>query len=578
MNEIQNELFNKLIFGKFKIIKQEGKGVNSIVFSAKNVISQELVALKIQKKTQMLVDLEKEAYYLFQLKGIGIPKIISYGHSGKYKILVEELLGKSLEQLFIENKKKPKRLRLKDMIMAGLQIINRIEFIHSKNILHLDIKPNNFLVGNPDNSLIYIIDFGFAKKYRSSRTGKHVKFSKNSYFAGNLKYSSINTMKGIMPSRRDDLESIGYMLIYLYRQKLPWDKIICKNKIEFSQKIFDIKKIIPLKLLCEDLPKEMVEYMKYIRGLKFEEEPNYNYLTNILETILEKMDIANDFNFSWINYSLTRKMTISPNKVICKIIRKKMSPFSRKINLRPLIEDRINNINEKTKPKSSNNQKIYVMKENKYFSNEINKNTKQNNKISLSNKSSVNNNLIFEKTTIKYKTINNKSVNCPKRNNTIINQKNKILKLKTYDKKIADRKLIYSRNISKNNNNILNKALNYKSIIKKNNPNYNLFITNIISNKDINIFKDDSKNININLNKLNKKNISLKNSYKNLEINSLYNKEKNNCYNINKSVFLNHKTNYISPIKNNGLLNRNNKEISEGLSIDIIYNRKFKNN
>ena len=107
--------------------------------------------------------LEKEAYYLYLLKGFGIPKIISYGFSGNYNILIEELLGKSLEQLFQENKNKHKIIRLKDMVMAGIQIIERLEFIHSKNIIHMDIKPNNFVVGNPDSSVIYIFDFGFAK-------------------------------------------------------------------------------------------------------------------------------------------------------------------------------------------------------------------------------------------------------------------------------------------------------------------------------------------------------------------------------------------------------------------------------
>ena len=323
--KIQNEFLNKPIFGKFKIIKEEGKGSNSIIFSAKNIINKELVALKIQEKTQNIIDLEKEAYYLFKLKGIGMPKIISYGYSGKYKILVEELLGKSLKELFKENQNKSKRIRLKDMLLAGLQIIDRIEFIHSKNILHLDIKPNHFLVGNPNNSLIYLIDFCLASKYRSSRTGKHVKFSKNSYFSGNLQFSSINTMKGIMPSRRDDLESVGYLLIYLYKQKLPWDKVISKNKIEFTQKIFEIKKLIPLKMLCEDLPKEMIEFMKYVRNLKFEEEPKYEYLIKILATTLEKIDRVNDFNLSWINQSLTIRFPKNQNQITFKIIRKKKS-------------------------------------------------------------------------------------------------------------------------------------------------------------------------------------------------------------------------------------------------------------
>ena len=308
MQDIPNDLFNKIIFGKFKIIKEEGNGRYSTVFSAKNIINQELVALKIQdkKKTRNDGDLEKEAYYLFQIKGIGIPRIITYGHSGKYNILVEELLGKSLEQLFKENTKKSKNIRLKDMLMAGLQIIERIHLIHSNYILHLDIKPDNFLVGKTNKSLIYIIDFGLARKYRSSRTGKHIMFSKGGYFPGNLKYSSRNTMKGIMPSRRDDLESIGYMLIYLYTQHLPWDNISTKNKNELAKKIYEIKSLIPIKMICENAPNEMNEFMKYVKSLKFEEEPNYNYLIKILENMLKKINQVNDMHFSWTNEELSK--------------------------------------------------------------------------------------------------------------------------------------------------------------------------------------------------------------------------------------------------------------------------------
>ncbi len=221
MEEKNHELLNRVIFGKFKIIKIQGKGVFSTVFSGKNIKNQMPVAMKIQEISNVLGELDKEAYFLFILKGIGIPKFISYGHYGRYKILVLELLGKKLEILFKENIDKSKIIRLKDMVMAGIQIIDRLKFIHSNNIIHLDLKPKNFLVGKLDNSLIYIIDFGLAKKYRSSRTGNHVKFAINNYFSGNVKFSSPNAMKGIEPSRRDDLESLGYMLIYLYNQKLP---------------------------------------------------------------------------------------------------------------------------------------------------------------------------------------------------------------------------------------------------------------------------------------------------------------------------------------------------------------------
>ena len=292
-----DEIFqNKLIFGKYKIIKKIGKGTFSSVYMAKQIINQTMVALKIEENSKNFGNLEKEAYFLYKLKDIGIPKIISYGHYGKYNILVEELLGKTIGELFKENEEAttPNYIRLKDMLLAGMQIIDRIKYIHSKDLLHLDIKPNNFLVGNPNDSLIYIIDFGFAKKYRSSRTGKHIQFSKNKNFNGNLVFSSFNTMRGIEPSRRDDLESVGYMLIYLYTRKLPWSNLNIKTPNEFAKKIYLLKKNSPFEKICEGTPKEMIEYMKYVKSLKFDEKPNYDHLTKLFKIMLQKINRSND--------------------------------------------------------------------------------------------------------------------------------------------------------------------------------------------------------------------------------------------------------------------------------------------
>ena len=128
---------------------------------------------------------------------------IHRGRSGNNHILVETLLGKTLKQLFDLNKNP--QSKMKDMCMAAVQIMDRIKFIHSKNIIHQDIKPENFLVGNPNTSIIYIIDFGLSKKYRSSRTNKHIQFSKNKPFNVTFNYSSINSMRDIWIKNRKKL-------------------------------------------------------------------------------------------------------------------------------------------------------------------------------------------------------------------------------------------------------------------------------------------------------------------------------------------------------------------------------------
>ena len=150
--------------------------------------------------------------------------------------------------------------------MFAFQGLERIEFVHSKNYLHRDIKPGNFLVGNPDTSQIYLIDFGNAKKYKSSRTGKHMVFNKNNYFIfGNLNYLSSNTLKGIVQTRKDDLESFGLVLIYLYTNNLPWTNIKGKNTLDFISKICEIREKLTLETLCKGMPSEIYEYMKYIK-------------------------------------------------------------------------------------------------------------------------------------------------------------------------------------------------------------------------------------------------------------------------------------------------------------------------
>ena len=318
---------NTIIFQKYRIINKIGEGAYSNVYSAENIINKKLVALKIQDRKKFFDQLKNEAYYLVLLKGFGIPNLISYGHFKNYNILIEELLGNSLEILFKKNLlHKNKNIILKDILIVGMQIIDRLNFIHSRNIIHLDIKPSNFLLGKYNKNIIYMIDFGFSKKFRSSRTGKHIKYFKAKNFTGNLKYSSVNTMIGISPSRRDDIESLGYMLIYLYNRELPWESLTFKSKDEISQKIYEKKKLITMEELCKDMPKEMLEFMKYTKSLKFEEEPNYNYLTNLLGVMLKKINKENDAIFSWVkNESFSKSDILSTYSTIER--KKKLSPF-----------------------------------------------------------------------------------------------------------------------------------------------------------------------------------------------------------------------------------------------------------
>ena len=326
---------NKVIFHKYLPIKTIGKSAYAAVFLGKSLKDKKYVAIKIQDKNANLSEIEKEAYYLYLLKGFGIPKLLSFGISGKYKILVETLLGKTIDVLLAKNKNQ--KSKMKDICMIAIQILDRIEYIHNKNIIHQDIKPENFLVGNPDDSIIYAIDYGMSKKYRSSHTGKHISFSRKKKFRGTFNFSSINSMRGIEMSRRDDLESIGYMLIYLIKGELPWSKYEYGLVGERYALIFRIKNKITNEKLCEGLPQEFCNYMKYVKALKFEEEPNYLYLKRLFLSILDKMEERNDLHFSWIKGNQLKKHINYPALVATINGFRRKSPFK---NIIPSLIDK----------------------------------------------------------------------------------------------------------------------------------------------------------------------------------------------------------------------------------------------
>ena len=294
---MKNETIDKkkIFFKKYRIKSFIAKGSFGNVYLGKNILNNKLVAIKIEERFKHKnKTLEQEAYFLYNLKGYGIPEIISYGYSGNYNILIETLLGKSLYELRIMNK-----FTLKDICMVAIQIIDRLKYIHSKYIIHCDVKPQNFLIGYSDPSTIYICDFGISQKYRSSLSGNHIKMTKlNKKNYLTLFYSSVNSLFGYQQSRRDDLESLGYILLHLNKD-LPWEKIKFTNLDEYTNKILTLKKNISLLKLCQDLPIEFYYYMKYVRELKFQEKPDYTYLQNLFFKVLYKINTTNDCIFSW---------------------------------------------------------------------------------------------------------------------------------------------------------------------------------------------------------------------------------------------------------------------------------------
>jgi len=345
-----------LVFKKYRPLRKISHGEFSEVYYGINIQNNKKVALKTEYRHTMNKLLESESFFLFSLKGTGIPKVLSFGHNKEYDILIMPLLGKSLKELYIS---KNSNLEFKDICLISMQIIERIKWVHSRNIIHRDIKPDNFLVGLEDPDIIYLIDFGLSKKYKSSTTGKHINFFEVKKFTGSVSFASVNALKFKEQSRRDDLESICYMIIYLMKGSLPWQKIKVNNKKESYMKMGFYKKNIKPEKLCENLPREMIDFVNYVKKLQFEEEPDYSYLKNFFEIMLKKSGgDPSCINFSWVDEKFLKKL------------KKPMDYSKRSYNSRERIIKKIRNTLEyKRKQNTDYNLKIKSYLDDKIFNN-----------------------------------------------------------------------------------------------------------------------------------------------------------------------------------------------------------------
>ena len=277
-----------------------GKGSFGRIYSGTNKTTGEEVAIKLEpiNTDQPQLIYEYKIYKLLQ-GGYGFPRVYDFTRESKYNILIMDLLGSSIESLFNKFKKK---FSLITCIMIMDQIVQRIEYLHSKNLLHRDIKPDNFLIGKGNKkNTIYAIDFGLSKKYKDSRTGLHIPYRDGKDLTGTARYASINTHLGVEQSRRDDIESLGYMMVYLMKGHLPWQGMVNSNPKKKYDRIKKLKIEIKLVDLCAGLPKECIKFIQYARDMKFEDKPNYNYLRSLLKKMATRIGVRMDTSkFDWI--------------------------------------------------------------------------------------------------------------------------------------------------------------------------------------------------------------------------------------------------------------------------------------
>ena len=517
---------NKLIFKKYKPIKLIGKGTFSNVYLSLNTKKNSYVAIKAEKRNPRGVELlESEAFLLYSLKGFGIPTVLSYGRTKIYNILVQPLLGKSLLDFFIS---KNKNININDICLIAIQILERIEWVHSNNIVYRDIKPENFLFGKKDPEILYLIDFGLCRKYKSSNTGKHISPKNLGKFTGTSRYASLYAMAGNEQSRRDDIESIGYMIIFLIKKKLPWQGIKGHSYKECYHKLYLMKKYIKIEELCKGLPKEIIDYMINAKSLKFEQEPNYMYLKNLFYNILKK----NNYNIENKLFSWIKKIDIN------------------RINLKSLSKSN-------SQRKTPNNKMIRKSSPQNRLYNKIKSSIENKNKILLIKQSQNN-----DKTDYTSSNTDNKNSNSEKFNSEKIIR---IKMLKNDENSWVSNEVMVDKKINSNyNDNIEN--------FPRFNSEHNIYHENIISNKMNEIKKQIEKKHSPQNNRLNNLFYTNKHKFSNVknfeDENSRNINNNKNFYNNNKEIEL--KKIYF--LKNNRFNNNINNQAGKIIKIYPIKN------
>ena len=295
---VSSKLVNAFNASKLTVLEELDKGGFGCVFNATYENSPVVVKSSlVEEKDESMIREYKHLLRLQSGKFSGIPKIsYSFLCDGKESFMMEKL-GTDLLKLL--GKTTDKKFSLETTLMIALQVLKRLESVHSCGIIHNDIKPNNLMTGFLDPNTIYLIDFGVASSYIDE--GEHTPCTKTSKLRGTKKYCSVNAMRGRSVSRRDDLESLAYVLVRLNSGKLPWDTVLkdeTKDKKAMLKETIKCKRL-PASEICEGTCKEFEIFLDEVRSLGFYEKPAYDKYYKMFEKLLNQRGVKADSEFVW---------------------------------------------------------------------------------------------------------------------------------------------------------------------------------------------------------------------------------------------------------------------------------------
>jgi serine/threonine protein kinase len=277
---------------KYRITKRVGGGSFGDIYLGVGA-NGEKVAVKFEKHGARCPQLRHEYKVYRELQNApGFAKVHYFGTQDSYNLMVMDLLGPSLEDQF---NKCGRRFSLKTVLMIADQTLERVEIMHSRHLIHRDIKPANFVTEpNGAGNFVYCIDFGLSKRYRHPRTLQHIPQREGRSLTGTPRYASINNHLGVEQSRRDDLESIGYVLVYFLKGGLPWQGLKAKSATTKYKLIMEKKQSITIPALCQGCPSQFAEYLAYCRSLKFDAKPNIAYLRGMFRDLFTSQGYTNN--------------------------------------------------------------------------------------------------------------------------------------------------------------------------------------------------------------------------------------------------------------------------------------------